>query len=303
MRFVAGDVALRRWSVASIVANMVLIVTGGLVRLTKSGLGCPTWPQCEGSSYVPRPESGIHGLIEFGNRTLTFVLAAIAIGTFVAAWQARGADGQPRRDLRILSFLAGLLIPIQAVIGGITVLTKLNPWVVALHLLASLGIIGLSVLLFHRVSGSPYQAVSLLGDRLVKVTYGLTLLTMVIGTAVTGAGPHSGDGGALRNGLSPELASKLHAWVVWALVAATIAALVVTRARLVAALLVVELLQGVVGYVQYFTHLPIGLVVAHLLGLAVTMAVATAMVLGVRHSEGDRRLPEHSAPTLQEQPT
>jgi hypothetical protein len=91
-------------------ANMALVVTGGLVRLTKSGLGCPTWPQCEGASYVPRSESGIHGLIEFGNRTLTFVLAAVAIGTFVAAWRARGADGEPRQDLRRLAFLAGLLI-------------------------------------------------------------------------------------------------------------------------------------------------------------------------------------------------
>ncbi len=303
MNITSGPSALRRWGVASLVANMALIVTGGLVRLTKSGLGCPTWPQCEGSSYVPRAEAGIHGLIEFGNRTLTFVLAAIAIGTFAAAWQARDSAGNPRKDLRILAFAAGLLIPIQAGVGGITVLTQLNPWVVALHLLASVVIVGICVVFLHRVAGSPVQPVSALGDGLVKLTFALASITMILGTAVTGAGPHSGDGGALRNGLSPDLTAKVHAWVVWALVAATVAALAVTRARLVAALLVVELLQGIVGYVQYFTHLPIALVAAHLVGLALTTATATAMVLGVRHQPIDRRLPEHTSPALQELPT
>lgn len=296
-----GPVALRRWSLASLVANVTLVVTGGLVRLTKSGLGCPTWPQCEGGSYVPRPEAGIHGLIEFGNRTLTFVLAAVAIGTFVAAWQARDEEGLPRRDLRVLAFLAGLLIPIQAVVGGITVLTRLNPWVVALHLLASVAIICVCVVLYHRVSGSPHQQVSLLGDRLVKAAFGLTLLTMVLGTVVTGAGPHSGDGGVLRNGLPPEYAAKAHAWVVWALVAVTVAALAVTRSRLVGALLAVQLAQGLVGYVQYFTHLPIGLVVAHLVGLTLTLALATATVLAVRHDGSAPPSAADLAPTLQEQ--
>ncbi len=303
MDITGSPVALRRWAVASLVANMGLVVTGGLVRLTRSGLGCSTWPQCEGSSYVPVPEAGIHGLIEFGNRTLTFVLAAIAIGTFVAAWQARDDQGRPRPDLRVLAFVTGLLIPIQAVVGGITVLTKLNPWVVAMHLLASVAIIGICVVLLHRVAGSPYQAVSLLGDRLVKVAFGLAALTMVLGTAVTGAGPHSGDGGALRNGLSPDLTAKAHAWVVWALVAVTVAALVATRARLVAALLAVELAQGLVGYVQYFTQLPIGLVTAHLVGLALTAAVATAMLVGVRHDLVGARLTDPASLLLQEQPS
>jgi cytochrome c oxidase assembly protein subunit 15 len=270
---------------ASLVANMALVVTGGLVRLTKSGLGCPTWPQCEGSSYVPHPEAGIHGLIEFGNRTLTFVLAAIAIGTFVAAWRALDGAGRPRRDLRWLAFATGLLIPIQAIIGGITVLTQLNPWIVALHLLASVVIIGLCVALVTKVYEVSPTAVSRLGDRLVKVAFALTMVTMVVGTSVTGAGPHSGDGGALRNGLSPELTAKIHAWIVWALVGVTVAALAVTRARLVAALLGTLLLQGLIGYVQYFTHLPVALVTLHLAGITLTTAVSTAAVLLVRHGQ------------------
>ena len=293
--------ALRRWTVASLVANMALVVTGGLVRLTKSGLGCPTWPQCEGASYVPRSESGIHGLIEFGNRTLTFVLAAVAIGTFVAAWRARGADGEPRQDLRRLAFLAGLLIPLQAGIGGVTVLTQLNPWVVALHLLASVAIIGICVAMVHLTPGLPVRDTTSLGSVLVKAGFVLALLTVVLGTAVTGAGPHSGDGGALRNGLSPELTAKVHAWVVWALVAVTVAALAVTRARVVAVLLAVELLQGVVGYVQYFAHLPVALVATHLLGVTLTAAAATAALLGGRRgSPPGARRSSTTAPALQD---
>ena len=113
MDLLTSRVALRRWTVASLVSNMTLIVTGGLVRVTQSGLGCSTWPQCEPGSYLPHPEAGAHAFIEFGNRLLTFVLVAVALGTLLAAWRARDAAGNPRRRLRALALWAGPGIPAQ----------------------------------------------------------------------------------------------------------------------------------------------------------------------------------------------
>ena len=141
-----------RLAVANLVANIAIVVTGGAVRLTGSGLGCPTWPQCTDESYVPHGSLGLHGAIEFGNRTLTFVLAMIAIACFLAA--LRSGD---RRAIR-LSAIIGLGIPAQAVIGGITVLTDLNPWIVAFHFLVSMAMIGICVVLVQAVlrpDGSP----------------------------------------------------------------------------------------------------------------------------------------------------
>ena len=130
---------------ATLVANIVLVVTGGAVRLTGSGLGCPTWPRCTDEAFRPHGELEFHSAIEFGNRMLTFVLVAIAVATFVVAWRTR------RRDLRRMALVLALGIPAQAVIGGITVLTDLNPWVVSLHLLCSLAMIGAAVRLLLSV--------------------------------------------------------------------------------------------------------------------------------------------------------
>ena len=143
---VRGRSALRRWAVVSLIMNMVIVVTGGLVRLTGSGLGCPTWPKCTDESYLTHPALGVHGAIEFGNRLLTFVLIIAAVLTFVSALLYR-EDGRPRRDLRWLTAGMALGIPLQGVIGGITVLTQLNPYVVALHLVLSMILIAHSVCL------------------------------------------------------------------------------------------------------------------------------------------------------------
>ena len=134
------DKPIKRWAPASLAANVGIIWTGALVRLTKSGLGCPTWPQCNAGSYVPVPESGVHGVIEFTNRTLTFVLVALSIGLFLAALRAV-RDGRRPRRLVPLTITIGLGIIAQAVIGGICVLTQLNPWVVGLHMVASVVLI------------------------------------------------------------------------------------------------------------------------------------------------------------------
>jgi cytochrome c oxidase assembly protein subunit 15 len=270
--------ALRAWAWGSLAVNMLIIVTGAVVRLTSSGLGCPTWPQCSGSSYVPRPELGIHGVIEFANRLLTFVLVALAIGMAVAAFRVKATgSGQSMRPIRTLAIVVGLGIPLQAVIGGISVLTQLNPWVVALHMLVSVVIIGLCVVVVHRTYDTTALAVPRLVRRLVLAIVAVTGLVIVLGTVVTGAGPHSGDLGAQRNGISPELAAHVHSWAVWLLIAVTVVTLVITKSRLVAALLAVQLAQGIIGYIQYFTGLPTVGVALHMVGLAV-LAAATVHV-------------------------
>ena len=270
--------ALRGWTVASLVLNIGIIVTGAIVRLTGSGLGCETWPQCNGTSYVTRPEDGIHGAIEFGNRTLTFVLVIAAVATLVTAFRVKTtAAGEPTRRLRLLALLVLIGIPFQGVIGGITVLTQLNPWVVSLHLLLSVVLIALCVVMVNDAYDISSLPISPLGRGLLTGIRLLTALVIVLGTVVTGAGPHSGDGGAARNGLSPEFASRIHAGSVWALVILTVIAYVVTKSRLMLMLLAVQCLQGVIGYVQYFTGLPVLAVILHMVGIGVLTA-ATAHV-------------------------
>ena len=294
MDVLTSDRALRRWAVASLVANMVIIWTGALVRLTKSGLGCATWPQCQPGSYTPTPETGVHGLIEFGNRLLTFVLAAIALGMFLAARRAVRDRRAPRR-LQWLAFGVGLGIIAQAVIGGISVLLALNPWVVGLHMVASVALILLCVELVHltfRIAPTPASPTL---ATLTHAVFWLALVVVALGVVVTGAGPHSGDGGAQRNGLSPEWTAKAHAWAVWLLVALTILGLVrawsdARLRRLWLGLLAVELVQGAIGYLQYFMHLPVLLVFAHMVG-------TTLLVVAVGHLwRGTTRRPALTGP-------
>jgi len=284
------------WSAyANLVANIAIVVTGGAVRLTGSGLGCPTWPRCTDESYVPHDELGINGAIEFGNRTLTFVLVAIAVGCWIAALlpvlsrdRSTPADRADRRPL-VLATVIALGIPAQAVIGGITVQTDLNPWVVALHLLVSMAIIGVCVVLVDELVGRPRGWARPRTRTLVGVTFVVGWVVLYLGTVVTGSGPHSGDLESRRTGLDPRVMSHVHAWVVYALVALTVACLVVAvragnrplrdAAR---ALLVVELIQGVIGFAQYFLDLPELLVALHMLGAALTSAALTALVLAAR---------------------
>jgi heme a synthase len=274
---------------ATLVANCVLVVTGGAVRLTGSGLGCPTWPRCTDRSFRPHGALDIHEAIEFGNRMLTFVLVAIAIATFLAAWRTG------RRDLRLLALVLALGIPAQAVIGGVTVLTDLNPWVVSFHLLCSLAIIGLAVLLLwrldHPAAGSYAGADVTLGG----LTFAAGWLVLYVGTVVTGSGPHAGDVDSPRNGLHPLQVSQLHADLVFLFVGLTVGLLFAVRAagrplavgHAVVALLGVELGQATIGFVQYFTDLPVVLVGFHLLGAALVSATATWTLLMVREAGVD----------------
>jgi cytochrome c oxidase assembly protein subunit 15 len=279
------DEGLTGWAWASIVSNCVLVVTGGVVRLTGSGLGCPTWPRCTDESFTPHGAYTVHSAIEFGNRMLTYVLVAVAVATFVAAWQSG------RRDLRRLALVMALGIPAQAVIGGITVLTDLNPWIVSLHLLCSLAIIGVAVLFLHRID-HPAPAVPPRGAvvGLAWATFASAWAVLYVGTVVTGSGPHAGDADSARNGLSPLQMSQLHADLVFLFVGLTLGLLFVTFAvsapaatrRAVVVLLVVEVAQGAIGFVQYFTDLPIVLVGFHMLGAALVSATVTWALIQVR---------------------
>ncbi|MGZ8717607.1 MAG: COX15/CtaA family protein [Aeromicrobium sp.] len=270
-----------RWAWASLIANATLVLTGGLVRLTGSGLGCPTWPKCTDDSFVPHRALGINGVIEFGNRMLTYVLIAVAIATFLAVWRWSGAD----RSMRRLVILMGLGIPFQGVIGGVTVLTDLNPWIVSFHLLLSMALLAASVLLIVRVHGTGVEPVDAVHVWLVRTTYAVLWVVVYLGTIVTGSGPHAGDATAPRNGLDPADISQLHTDAVFLLVGLTAGCWLALRAsapvaaRAALIVLIVELAQGLIGFVQYATDLPIALVAAHLVGAAILIAAGTHLLL------------------------
>ncbi len=273
--------SVERWAWAAVVANTVIILTGGLVRLTGSGLGCPTWPKCTDESFVPHRELGVHGVIEFGNRMLTYVLIAVVVATFVAVWRWAGTSRQLRRHAGLIA----LGVPFQGVIGGITVLTDLNPWIVSLHLILSMVLVAASVLLVVRVRGESPGSYAPRARTVVVASYVVLWVVVYLGTVVTGSGPHAGDDEAPRNMLDPEVMSHVHAASVYVLVALTVGAFLLLRgtpaARLALALLVAELAQGALGFVQYFTDLPIALVAAHLVGAAVLVAVGTRLLVEV----------------------
>lgn len=270
---------------ATLVVQIGIVGTGGLVRLTGSGLGCPTWPECTAGSFVPTPEQSYHSLIEFGNRALTFVLAIVAIGAFLLTLRMR----RTRRDLFWLTLLVGLYIPLQAVIGGITVLTHLNPYVVGLHFFASVPLVALSAVLVTRVYAEQVPRARVVPRWyaiVAHITSVFVLVTVVVGILVTGSGPHAGDAQAVRNDLNPSLMEHVHSWPAYAVFALTIVLMIGARRtppaqRLtlrVGLLLGVEFLQIGVGIWQSRAGLPILLVNIHMV-LAVALVAAMTVVL------------------------
>ncbi len=275
---------VHRLAIASLVSQIGIIITGGAVRLTKSGLGCSQWPNCVPGSMTPVPEQGIHGLIEFGNRTLTFVLAVIAVAMIVSIWKMRSTH----KTIYRLSIALLAVIPAQAVIGGITVWSKLNPWVVSLHFLVSAALVMAAVLLVNR-TGALRRGETLLGTPagatqrfLAWTIFIASSIALILGTMVTGTGPHAGDADAPRHMFDPYIVTRIHVAPVYLLVIATVVALVLalrhsSDAKLRMPLLMmtaVVLLQGVIGYVQHFTGLPIILVLLHMLGASLLAAAA-----------------------------
>ena len=295
----------RRIFLAGIVAQVGIVVTGGLVRLTGSGLGCPTWPECVPGSYTPvreQPE-GYHVYIEYGNRLLTFVVTLAVVACILAAWRHRPR----RRPLVLLAAGQALGVVGQAVLGGITVLTDLHPATVAAHFLLSMVLVALAVALYERGNESgdapPRPLVRPELRWLGRALAGLAVAVLVLGTVVTGSGPHSGDADEpARFGLDPKTMSWLHADVVLVFLGVTVSLLLALRltdaprravAR-AAVLLGVSLAQGAVGYVQYFTGLPEAVVALHMLG-ATLVWIATLRLLFALRARDRRQPPAPSA--------
>ena len=283
--------------VTNLVGEIVIVITGGIVRLTGSGLGCPTWPECVPGSFTPVPhqEEGIHKLIEFGNRTLTGVVGLLALACVWVVFT------RMRRRRPLLLVAVGLVVGVllQAVVGGIAVRMTLSPVVVAFHFLLSMVMIALSTMLLRGSEDgwSPDGTADHLEPRellvphlvstLAWVTAGVCAAVLVLGTIVTGSGPHSGDAEQpARTGFDPRSVAWLHADVVMLFVGLVVAVLVAVwltsssdRAKATwRGVLLVTLLQGAIGYVQYFTGLPEVLVGLHMLGASL---LVVTMVLGV----------------------
>lgn len=286
---------LKRLLVLNLIAEVGIVVTGGLVRLTGSGLGCPTWPRCTPDSLVPvaGQDEGFHKFIEFGNRMLTSVVSIAALLVILAIWKL----APHRKDLRRLSFLPLAGVMLQAVIGGITVLTGLSPITVMLHFLASMVLIWLSTYLLYRAtqegSGPPRPLVHPAVRIAAWAVSVLTFVVLLLGTVVTGSGPHSGDADTPRFSFDPRTVSWLHADAVMlfcGLVVAVLVAVLATGAlhrirRAWWVVLGVTAAQGGLGYLQYFTGVPWVLVLLHMLGasllvVAVSWAVLTLRVRG-----------------------
>ena len=265
-----------------------LVITGGAVRLTGSGLGCPTWPECTPGSYKPVPnqaEGQLHAWIEFGNRLLTFALVAVALAVLAYVLFKK------RKDLHLLALGQVLGILGQGVLGGITVLTDLHPLPVAGHLLLSIILIAGASSLYERRE-YPIQLIKS-ADRItanLSMTHiWLTFIVIVLGSVVTGSGPHAGDEQAQRFGFDIRAVAVLHADAVIALLGLTLALYVAARSnplhlRRILIFSVIALAQGAIGYIQYFTGIPEILVAAHLLGATLVWIAAWRIRLAITTS-------------------
>ena len=270
-----------------------LVLTGGAVRLTGSGLGCPTWPECTPGSYTPVPyqaEGQLHAWIEFGNRLLTFALLISALVAVIYVLKSG------RKDLRSLA--AGQVLGIigQGVLGGITVLTDLHPLPVAGHLLLSMFLIAGATSIYSRRHApqvkvaAPTKTVSVISQLHLAIAF----IVLILGTLVTGSGPHAGDEKAQRFDFDIRTVAILHADAVIFLVGITIALLVAASVaqstkKAIYIFFGITLAQGAIGYTQYLTGIPEALVAAHLAGATIFWIAAWRIRLSVvRTSQQER---------------
>ena len=315
-------VSMRRLALAGVIADTVIMSTGAAVRLSASGLGCPDWPQCSTADVVASKNAGqtlLNTWIEFGNRLLNFPLVIIAALIFIAAWRFR-PDGRRRRDLVWLGAAQPLGVVAQAVIGGIVVLTKLNPATVSVHFLVSAAVVAAAVALHMRcaaladVSGIP-EATPVRRDLRVMsaALVAVTCLMLTAGTVVTGTGPLAGDAGVPRYPLPLEGVTQFHADIGWLLAGLSIALVLVLRLSAAprravrAGWIVLAALgsQGVIGYIQYFTHLPAGLVWVHVTGSVLVWIAVLRLYFTVREQapvNTARTGPVVTAPSRQPEP-
>nr|WP_246213373.1 COX15/CtaA family protein [Kitasatospora viridis] len=290
-RWQPSPAQVRRAALAAVVMSVVIVVTGGAVRLTGSGLGCKTWPTCTGESITPTPAMGVHGIIEFTNRTLTYVLCAAVGWAILAARCSRPW----RHSLTKLGWVQFWVVMSNAVLGGITVLVGLNPYVVAAHMLSALALLWIAVVTWERTKEGDGPVRPLVTEPLQKLAQVLVLVTcllVVAGTLVTGAGHHPGDSSDVPRitWLSYAQLTQVHADLVFATVGLSLAvifALAAVKAPAAARarareLFLVLLAQAVIGYVQYFTDAPEILVGLHMLGASLVLIAALRIPLALR---------------------
>jgi cytochrome c oxidase assembly protein subunit 15 len=298
-RVVLGDRALRWGTTAALVVSILIVVTGGVVRVTGSGLGCPTWPVCEAGSLTTTPALGIHGAIEFGNRALTSVLVA------AVAWAIVAARLQPirQRPLTRLAWSQFWLVVVNAVAGGLTVLAGLNPYFVAVHFMLAFALLTTTTLTWHRARQS--AAASPVAPAAAGTAWLLTVVAavlVVLGTMVTGTGPHSGDSADVprMDVVSWTTITVVHGATAIAVLVLTVVLLLQLRAggastalarRRVLVLLVVIAAQALVGIVQATTGVPGGLVVVHLLGAALVWVGVLRVLLDTHPALFGRVIP------------
>jgi len=268
--------ALLKLSTLMVFTQSAIVFTGALVRITGSGLGCSTWPECTPGSYTPtsdQPEAPLHAWIEFGNRLLTFILLINALALMFTILKSGRGELRKLGALQIVGILA------QGVLGGVTVLTALNPATVAAHFLLSIILIAGALSLRQRAHGKSLIEITLipLVSKLIWLHLLLTALVIFAGTIVTGSGPHAGDSAAERFNLDSRTMAWIHADLVIALLGVSIALLIAIRLGLagvahqvlsgrIQIFLIIALAQGGIGYIQYFTKLPEALVAAHIIG-------------------------------------
>ncbi|OCB34390.1 hypothetical protein A5675_20400 [Mycobacterium malmoense] len=273
-----------------------IAVTGAIVRVTASGLGCPTWPQCFPGSFTPVAHAEvprIHQAVEFGNRMITFAVVIAAALAVLAVTRARR-----RREILVYAWLMPVSTVVQAVIGGITVRTGLLWWTVAIHLLTSMTMVWLSVLLYVKV-GEPDHGV--VRRRVARPLRALTALiglnlaaVLFTGTLVTAAGPHAGDRSPTRTVPRLEVAVETlvhaHSSLLIAYLALVVGlgfGLLAVRAarpilRRLVVLLALVCAQAAVGTAQYFTGVPAALVALHVAGAAACTAATAALWASMR---------------------
>ena len=290
-RTIFAPARLKAYAWASLASQILIVVTGGLVRLTGSGLGCPTWPKCTDESFVSVPEMGIHGLIEFGNRLLTFVLVIIAALTFVVI---RRTSKSLRFGLNWPAVLLVLGIIAQALLGGVTVLTGLNSWVVGAHFLVSGVLISIASVLVWRVYSPKHEPISYQAILMAWPIFVVGWVTVIVGVVVTGAGPHAGDANTPRNGLDLETWQHYHSWPAYLMTGMVLLALVLVwrsvqsrklknpAVKSLGILLIVSILQGVLGIVQANMGVPALLAGVHMLGASLIISLLTFQILALR---------------------
>ncbi|MFF1470244.1 COX15/CtaA family protein [Streptomyces mirabilis] len=281
---------VRRAALAALVMSVVIVVTGGAVRLTGSGLGCPTWPKCTDDSLTTTSAMGFHGVIEFTNRMLTYVLCA-AVGWAIIAARS---EKPWRRDLTRLGWAQFWMVMSNAILGGVVVLVGLNPYTVAAHFLLSTALITVATVMWQRTregSAEPRPLVGKAVQQLVWCLVAAAILLIAVGTVVTGAGPHAGDSSEVeRMAVNWETVTKLHAVLAWIVVTLTFALWFVLKAvdapkgplDRTRELFLILLGQGVIGYVQYFTDLPEALVGLHMFGACLVWIGVLRVLLSLR---------------------